>query len=290
MNEPYVVSEDIYLLLRHWAGQRGFILPSDIFFRQIRDQFKDFFKNIFFDFEMISEQEMVIGIKMIIDKNGLTPVSLDRSYFLSRHNFDITRFVDKNKNDVGMMERYGAPNIHDQLQKLGRDLAGEEVVVVDDVIFFGDAIEKTIGELSKSGIKVSAICAGIGIEGGVERLRNSGYRVDCVRSYKSVIDEVCERDFYPGVPLSGRSVVGRGNIGAPYILPFGDPGKWASIPVGWQKSLSKFCIRQTIKLFEAIEEESKRIVACSDLDRMVIGFPTDNKRFVECLKEAGKNI
>lgn len=285
MGKPYIVSEDIYLLLQHWARQRNFILPEESFFRNLRGEFAVFFREIFSDFEMVSEKEMVTGIEMFIKESELIPISLDRSYYLAEYNFEITRFVDTNKNDVGTRERYGTPRIHIQLQKLQKELKGKKVIIVDDVIFSGDVVEQTINELSQLGIKVVAVCAGIGIEKGVDRLNCAGYEVNCVRIYESVIDEVCERDFYPGVPLSGRSVVDKENVGVPYILPFGDPEKWASIPQKSQKPLSEFCIKQTIKLFEAIERESKRMIKCEDLDRKVLSLPTNGKRYIDCLEE-----
>lgn len=285
MARPYIVSEDIYLLLQHWARQRNFVLPEEIFFRNLRSEFAAFFREIFSDFEMVSEQEMVAGIEIFIKESELIPISLDRSYYLAKYNFEITRFVDANKNDVGTRERYGTPRIHIQLQKLQKELKGKEVIIVDDVIFSGDVVEQTINELSQLGIKVVAVCAGIGIEKGVDRLNCAGYKVNCVRIYESVIDEVCERDFYPGVPLSGRSVVDKENVGVPYILPFGDPEKWASIPQKLQKPLSEFCIKQTIKLFEAIEKESRRMIKCEDLDRKVLSLPTKGERYIDCLEE-----
>lgn len=285
MKRPYIVSEDIYLLLRHWAEKKSFVLPEEVFFQSLRSDFSTFFKGIFSNFEMISEQEMVVGIEAFVGESGLIPISLDRAYYLSKYSFEITRFVDVNNSDAGTRERHGTPRVHVQLQRLREELTGKEVVLVDDVIFSGDAIEIVVKKLSQLGIKVVAVCAGIGIEKGVSRLNSAGYKVNCVRVYESVVDEVCERDFYPGVPLSGRSVVGKKNIGAPYILPFGSPGEWASIPQEWQGPLSEFCINQTIRLFEAIERRSKRFVRCNDIDRKVVSLPVNSKeRYVDCLK------
>lgn len=284
MKKPYIVSEDIYLLMRHWAEKKNFILPEEVFFQCLRGEFSAFFKGIFSNFEMIPEQEMVAGIEAFVEESGLIPISLDKAYYSSKYSFEITRFVDMNNDDAGTKERYGTPHVNVQLQKLQEELRGEKVVVVDDVIFSGDIVETTIKKLSQVGIKVVAICAGIGIEKGVGRLNSAGFKVSCTRIYESVVDEVCERDFYPGVPLSGRSVIGTKNVGAPYILPFGNPGEWASIPQEWQRPLSKFCIKQTIKLFEAIEKKSKRLVRCNDLDRKVVSLPINEERYVDCLK------
>src|SRR5205823_2993530 len=143
-----------------------------------------------------------------------------------------------------------------QLKVLGVDKA----VLVDDVIFSGNLMSRVVASLGRVGIQIPVVCAGIAIQEGIDLLAKKGIEVRAVRRYVNVIDEVCERDFYPGVPLCGRLVKEAENTGAAYILPFGNPGKWASIPRKWQNPFSRFCIQQSIKLFEAIEEASgKRI-------------------------------
>lgn len=119
---------------------------------------------------------------------------------------------------------------------------------------------------------------------GIHRINQSKRTVRYIRRYEEVIDEVCERDFYPGVPFSGRLLVNHENVGVPYLLPFGHPGKWASIPDRWQVSFSGFCLQQTIRLFEEIERCSDRMVGCSELGRMVATLPRDGTRFVEALR------
>jgi hypothetical protein len=100
-----------------------------------------------------------------------------------------------------------------------------------------------------------------------------GKEVHCVRFYEDVIDEVCERDFYPGVPMSGRLLAGVGNWGAPYIKPFGNPEKWASIPSEHVADFSWLCLENAVALFETIEQLSGRSVHIEDLDRRIVGLP-----------------
>lgn len=141
-------------------------------------------------------------------------------------------------------------------------------------------MERVARLFTKCDMRVRLICAGIGVTKGLWRLQQLNYEVRCVRQYESVIDEVCERDFYPGVPLSGRTLFGAKNVGVPYLLPFGKPGEWASMPTNWQVPFSAFCIQQTIRLFKEIERHSQRIVTCSDLGRLVVRLPQDGQRFV----------
>lgn len=288
MHKPYIVSEDIHVLLANWASQKNLSLPKECFFRHLRSEFTDFMRQIFKNFELVPALELIEGLNNLVHQSGLISVSLDKSYHISIHNLEIARFVDIDNNDIGLRKRPCTDSIIIQFKKLQQELRNKEIVLVDDVIFSGNLLERVGDICTKMGIKVSAIHGGIGIEDGIKKLRSAGHSIQCVRTYEAVIDEICERDFYPGIPLSGRSVLIQRNIngdnfGAPYILPFGNPGKWASIPIKWQKPLSKFCIEQTIKLFKAIEKSSNKIIQYSDIDRKIIGLPTNQERYIDCL-------
>ncbi len=144
-------------------------------------------------------------------------------------------------------------------------------------------MERIIELLANVGISVPVVCAGIGIQDGVSRVLSPKTKVECAKIYIEVIDEVCERDFYPGVPFSGRSLIGESNIGLPYIIPFGKPRKWASIPTYFHKEFSKFCIDQAIILFEEIQRISNKEVCCSDIERKVPQQPIKGS-YIEFLK------
>jgi len=284
MNKPYVVSADIYFLMKKWAIQYSFVLPKVEFFRQLREEFSNYMVRIFSNFELVSEDEISIGLTSLVGESGLPVISMDRVYFESKLNFEITRLVDNDGNDYGWGNRPGTPPLKQQIQKL--QMSGIcEAVIVDDVVFSGILLERTINLLSGIGIHVPLICVGIGIAEGVNRINGTKREILCVRTYKEVIDEVCERDFYPGVPLSGRLLIGGDNIGIPYLLPFGKPEKWASIPSEYVVNFSKFCLRQTIRLFDEIERCSRRAILCRDLGRKVIGLPMDETRYLDVLQK-----
>lgn len=286
---PYVVSEDIGILMEKWANNKGFIIPDKTFFTQLRLEFTQFMKQIFPNFESVSESELSSGLKNLVEKTELFPISLDRVYYQSNPKLDISRLVSAEGKDRGLGRRRDSPTLLSQFRKL-RELGIKEAVLVDDVIFSGSLAERIINVLSEIGIKVPIICVGIAIQEGIDILARSGKELRAVRTYDKVIDEICERDFYPGVPLCGRSLNSKENIGIPYILPFGNPGKWASIPKEWQISLSRFCLGQSINIFETIEEVSGRYVNCEDLDRKIIYLPKGKTRFVSSLKQLLQQI
>lgn len=282
MHKPYVVSGDIFLLMKEWAAQNKFMLPEKKFFCQLREKFSEFMRQIFPGYEFVSDDEIYHGLNYLASKSNLLSISLDRAYFHGDYRVEIARLVDEWGQDKGLGPRAGTPPISVQIKEI-QTSGVTNVVLVDDVIFSGEVIVNIIDSLSKEGINTSLVCAGIGIAEGINRIKTE-CEVNCVRTYEEVIDEVCERDFYPGVPLSGRLVVGNGNIGAPYILPFGNPVKWASIPAGRQVDFSKFCIKQTIALFEEIENLSTKAVACRDVGRKLVDMPNNNTRFVDFLR------
>lgn len=287
--KPYVVSADIRLLLQEWATKSGFTLPQQEFFRELREEFQAYMVQIFKAFEFVSEDELRVGLGRLVKESGLPAVSLDRVYFRSRLSLEVCRLVDQKGDSRGLGNRFGAPSLPEQFRRL-HEL--KEVVLVDDIVWTGDLMATTCHNLAEMGIRVSLICAGIRIEKvetkngfrGARWLEKvTGIEVRSARSYEEVIDQVCERDFYPGVPLSGRTLLGEENVGVPYILPFGKPGDWASIPEDWELPFSKFCIQQTVKLFEEIEHSSGSVVRCRDLERGVISLPRDDTRFLDAL-------
>lgn len=281
---PYIVSADISLLLQDWAVQNGFTTPSIDFFNRLRETFSAQMRQIFPCFELVSEEEILQGIANLVSESGLPLISLDGVYCKSELSFEITRSVNEKGESCGWVNRYGTPSISQQLETL-RSSGVKEAVLVDDVVFSGNMIARVTDLLSNIGIEIPLVCAGIGIGTGINRINSTKQAVRCVRAFSQVIDEVCERDFYPGTPLSGRLLVNSKNIGVPYILPFGNPKSWASIPHRNTAPFSKFCLKQTIMLFEEIERCSDREILCQDLGRRVADLPANNIRYTDALRK-----
>lgn len=280
--KPYIVSADIYLLLKKWAERKNLILPKKEFFSDLRNEFSTYMLNLFPDFEFISEEEIFKYMSMVALESNLPVVSLDPVYFQGEYSLELTRNVNLNGEDGGLRHRFGSNSLLKQLSVL-KDTGVKDVCLVDDVIFSGVLTERVIQSLSHLGISVPVVCAGIGIQEGIDRITTSSRGIYCLKTYNDVMDEVCERDFYLGVPYSGRSLCDSQNIGLPYILPYGKPDKWASIPVLSQKSFSEFCINQTIILFEEIQKYSGRSIDCSDIERKVFNQP-EKGSYVDFLK------
>lgn len=268
---PYIVSADIKLLLGRWAEERGFALPSDAFFGSLRAEFNRALRSIFSEYEFVPEEELTQGLTEMAKASSHPVVSIDRAYCPTELTLDITRLcqtVENGSTTVGA--RHGKPDVDEQIARIRQ--ASNVITLLDDVVFEGQTVLRLIEVLGEKGVHVASVIAGIGIGEGVNRIQESGVGVRCVRRYASAIDEVCERDFYPGVPFSGRSLAGDANVGISYLLPDGKPEKWASIPSEWCRPLSRACLNNTHELFTQIGRCSERKVLISDLDRRLYGY------------------
>lgn len=290
---PYVVSADISILLKKWAVLHQFIVPYNDFVQTLREKFAGHMRSMFPKFDLVDEDEMTAGLEMFTRDSSLPVVVLDEAYIrIPPWRLRLTRTVDSDLCDLESAGRFlETQSAEDQIIGIARALKKDrqhDIALLDDVIFSGALLETVCSAFRAHGMRVRRVYAGVGIAEGVRRVRAQEADVVCVRLYDRVIDQICERDFYPGVPLSGRTLCaaqsGGRNVGVPYCLPFGNPNKWASIPVRHERAFSQFCICQTIDLFQMIEEMSGREVRACDLDRSVLGIPRDECRFVDQLR------
>ncbi|MEK7557547.1 MAG: phosphoribosyltransferase [Patescibacteria group bacterium] len=289
---PYVVTEDVQPLVETWAKERDFTPPSQEFWDKFNGRFRGMMGAIFPNFVLLPAQEITEEVRRRVSKyegvSGVAIIALDELYNVGEHQFNMTRYVDPEGTEIGIGTRFNTPGLATQLKTIVDDLRSRgitEVVLVDDVIFNGTQVMRLARLLARAGIKVKAVVAAVGIGSGVERLQTEGIDVECARVYPHVIDQVCQRDFFPGVPAGGRTIPTDSDEGIPYLLPLGKPLEWASIPEEWELSLSQFCLQETIALFEEIERRSHKPVLCRDLPRTVANLPRDERRFVDVLQE-----
>jgi len=284
--KKYVVSEDIHILLGEWAIKKGFCLPSGDFFEQLRKELWKYLSEIFGigNIDMVLAEELRDGMQKFIRQIDIPVISMDRVYIRTNPEIQIARVVDDFLNNCGTRPRFGTPSIQEQLARLKAKYC--KIALIDDVLFSGNVMAEIVSSLEKIGVAVPVVIVGIAIGEGVEKTqKQTESEVLSVKYYREVIDEICERDFYPGVPLSGRLVADeKTEIGSPYLHPFGKPCNWASIPRNKEKEFSVFCLQQAIRLWEEIESVSQKNVRCCDLERIPLGSPCDKFRFVDYLK------
>lgn len=273
--QPYVVSGDIEPLLQQWGKSRGIQIPKQEFFQELEEDFSAKMRGLFPFYEYVPAERLLYGLNTMYNdarKDGLTAISLDPTFRPTQYNIGVSRAVDQNLKDAGLMPRAGFPDLdtqYDQLQAAGIKYAA----LFDDVVFSGGVIMDVRDQLKSRGIETVRVCAGIAVSEGMGKVVEQGIEFSTEYAYlNGVIDEVCERDFYPGVPFSGRSLasyngVCSGDYGLPYINPYGIPEKWASIPNDQTRDFSLFCLEQTAKLYEEIGKVTGRKIVGADLDR-----------------------
>ena len=309
---PYVVSEDIFGLLNHWGGRTGFVLPDHAFFAHLRARMRAALEGIFPScaVELLSEDWLRSKIQELVceghTRHHLATITLDRVYVGDHFHFalDMTRLVDP-----ATLRKFAEIGSRTQ-EPVQRQIANaigslrrrhiREVQLVDDVVFSGmeSGLPEIIRTLSDSGIVVCRLISGVLIGKGQRALAEAfpNLEFDPVTSYETVEDEICERDFYPGVPLSGRLLGSESGtplvpeVGAPYLKPFGDPINWASIPEERVIQWSRFCLLHGAELWREIGRVTGREVHCSEVGRLPRGLPRDNSPFCQALERLADNI
>ncbi len=169
------------------------------------------------------------GINRLIKQSKLPVLSLDDRYTVAVPDgrLGISRGVDESLNDIGYVPRAGYVELERQFntaQKLGN-----EVQIVDDVLFSGEMMLWIDKQLKQRDMRIGRVVCGIAIGEGVERLESQGISVDSVSYFADVEDEICERDFFI-VPGSGRRIASTQQNALYFDTANANPTKWASIP------------------------------------------------------------
>ncbi len=298
----YVVSEDVDILINRWCRKAKLIPPGEVSYLIARAKMKDFLENIFARVTFIPGQEIREGLLESVAKykaDGLSVVTLERAYLEDDEvdgRIELTRAVDSDGGKIEkLFPRHGAVSKIAQYNRL----RGKEVALIDDVVFTGGTLIETICELHQRRVSVHAVTSAIGVAKGVGNLKSQGFHVigqpehmliDCIEEFEHLTDQICERDFYPGVPYSGREHFGSENLSFPYVLPFGRILEWATIGEKVNKQFSVLCLDNTIALFEEIEKTNNIRLSCSDVPRPVFGSPKDGTRFVDFLKASKESL
>jgi len=73
------------------------------------------------------------------------------------------------------------------------------------------------------------------------------------------------------------------SLGMPYILPYGKPAEWASIPAESACAFSRFCLSETMAIFEEMEGLSQQKITLESLvgtyPRISLPVAKDEKEF-----------
>ena len=298
----YVVSEDIDIIVARWCKGLNLDSPDCDFYAELRSRMKSFLDSIFSKVTFVSSNEIRQGLLESIDKckqTGLTTVCLERVYLDDSEidaRIELTRTVTEWGDDVAIHAvRYGTRQKRYQFESL----RGKKIALIDDVVFSGKTLISTITDLQYYHALTHAVIVAVGVADGIDRLKKTHFGVigmpdrmsiDCMEEFDHVSDQVCERDFYPGLPYSGRQHASHNFASFPYILPFGKPGKWASIPEKEVRDFSILCLDNTITLFREIERINDVVITSAMISRPVFGIPQSDLSFADVLTEARHSL
>lgn len=256
---------------------------------ELRLDFKQDTNNIFAsNVEIITEDEMETSITRSTNSfiNKLPIVTLDAIYLTPNNEsiyfLDCTR-LDKENNLVSRSDMNNPYSVKIQIKKLATlfKLQGEtEIVIADDVIYSGSVIQKVINLFNQEGIKVKAVISAITTKSAQKNILNN-LNIPILSEIileDTVIDQICERDFYFGITGSGIATRTEDNTikKAPYFIPFGDPITRASIPESEAISFSNNCILRSLRLWKSIQEITPNFRLIKNLPEQIMNTnPTD---------------
>lgn len=182
----------------------------------------------------------------------------------------INRLVDCFGQKIGIGPRPGFGLIREQVNPISHRSSDNGVVIVEDGIFSGDTIKKTVAMLNAARTSVKAVVVGINCH-NTEQITDDFTTVDVYTTSRmgEIVDWVPDHDFLPFIPGSGR-VLGvsfgpdvvpyfdhRGaTYTYPYIKPFGDMSEWATIPEDKCNKASARFIELAKSLFQTIERQN----------------------------------
>lgn len=228
---------------------------------------------------------------------GVIPiVSLDKIYLNEDEEnvifLDCTRLNGSNKL-VSRNNSNDFSSVDEQVKKISEKLKVmglNQIILVDDVVFSGSVLSSVIELFKNNGISVIGIRSAVATTNSFKRFNNElGLGLKCKYLLgEEVIDQICERDFYFGIPQSGISILEDGIIyKAPYFRPFGNPVERASIPKEYEDYFSKGCLKRSIWLWNEIERLSDKSFYISDLPEVIFNTSSDEK-IVKVLKKGVK--
>ena len=274
---PYILSEDIYLLMKRWSLRSAMRIPSRSYFLNITIEIKKNLNYIFKNVVILESRNIIEFARGNIEKN-CSLASMDRAYASSIKSDKLIQYLDSCRafNTNGDSIKGERP----ERQLIENQLQNKNVVLFDDVIFDGDSVIETYNQI-KEKFNVRKIVVGFATKTGKKKAENNtGLIVQAAYEFGEILDEVCERDFIPGSPLCGRPVFfqGKQNIflgSKPYLSPFGDVVKWASIPEESSNRFSCNCMQITLNLWKEVEMLNKTKLRNRDLPRAIYGLSYD---------------
>jgi lipopolysaccharide biosynthesis glycosyltransferase len=204
------------------------------------------------------------------------------------YSLDVTRLTGS-KEMVSRRDPLDKDGVRKQVERISNTLKSnkqDKIILLDDVIFSGSVIDYISNLFNEYGINVVGASAAISSNEAYNRFNYLDEKIKCEYLMSdNVLDEICERDFFYGIPQSGMVKEVNGiAFKAPYFLPFGDPVARASCPDDKKELFSQGLIKISIKLWEEINRLSKREIMNYELPEQILNTNL-NESVVKTLKK-----
>jgi hypothetical protein len=138
----------------------------------------------------------------------------------------------------------------------------QDIAILDDVVYSGETMLRVVEEFKLNGIFVRKVLACLAKDKAIDLYKDNNIELQNGEIMDNLRDELCERDFFFGIPHSGTQI--GGTITEPYFLPFAtglnDEGKnkmegKTSIPYEHQVEFSRNCLSRSLDLWLAVESK-----------------------------------
>lgn len=279
----YYVTQDLEELIDNWCASNQLETPPSLLFDKLRKRLKS---NLEAALGSGAGVEYVQPAKFRFlrewDAQSEFLISLDDVYFKQADaHIRLTRLWDEpfDKKALGVGRRPYTDSLAMQYAKCvaahekGSGSKGDrKVILADDGTFTGGTLTTVIGELLARGIRVKEVRVVLCTVESIAEMNEFAYKNGLKVTYspgividrdRDLIDWVCERDFYPGVPRSGRTH-GRRKlerveplenpaVGYPYTFPLGPVQEGATI-LGKALRFSAEQLNASIELWNNIIE------------------------------------
>ncbi len=226
---------------------------------------------------------------------------------------NINRLFNMDGEMIGHGPRPGFKPLDEQFKDLEKLIAGRSVVLIEDGAFTGGTLRFVLNQLSEMGLKVTALVMGFCCTRAHAVLKEvfPGELV-IVDPLENLVDWIPDHDLIPFIPNCGRVLGEKVSSGYapvytpngvscayPYILPFGNMEKWATMPADGARDLSRFCLDTSIEIFGQVGDGKVMIgevlKACPRVSLPItIGapgvFPSFSTEVVNFLKEVRNRL
>jgi hypothetical protein len=200
----------------------------------------------------------------------------------------VTRAVNEKLESIGVKPRKGYSSIEIQLINLG---IFKDHTILEDVIYSGEGCKEIIEIGKEKRVYFNKIITCVTIGKGKQILEALGVEVMSLHHFDSVVDEICQRDFIPGFPHAGRTLITRTEQYryVPYLLPWGNPTDWATIPKKNAVNFSKACIATAIEFWEEVNSDILFSKVPAVIYDSKVPFPSELK-FIDYLHQCYKAL